>query len=153
MPLPSHRLDLWFVCERAPSLQAESLLPEILGSRAEPLVEGGARAWSFERFGQPRFVANQQGGFRVRCPVCAGNLVPSFSAALAAWKRGAAAEHLCPHCGDRRALSELSFAPAAAFGEAGLHLVDVASSEPDPEVRAQVEAHIGPSVLVARRVG
>ena len=73
--------------------------------------------------------ANQQGGFRVTCPDEGRNVVPAFSAALTAWKRGGPRSMSCS-CGRSHALERLSYEPDAAFGSAALIVANVASTRP-----------------------
>lgn len=114
------------------------------------LVEGGVRRVRAVEEPVVRFVANRQGGFRVRCPRTGENVVGAFSDALERWRAGGPRRLQCP-CGVVHDLDQLDFAPGAGFGRSWAELVDVGSAELVTEATRIVEEVWGPSRLVWRR--
>jgi hypothetical protein len=97
------------------------------GPEAHWWISGGFQSARID-VGPMRFFANQTGGFRVSCPETGGNLVPTFSSALAKWRAGGARDLLCGLCGERHSLEYLDFVPPAAFATAAVTFADVASA-------------------------
>lgn len=153
-PRPGHHLDLYLVPSRG--LVGQETLRSQLAPLAEPavaaaLVEGGFSSLRVDRPDRLTFYANRQGGFRVACAACGGNLAPAFGPALMAWRHGGAFELACPACGVQSPLDRLSFAPHAAFGEGAIVLVDARSFGLTDLGRERFEALIGPFELVGSR--
>ena len=167
----SHRLDLLVL---PPSLDQGRAALEPLLRAWEALpggpVEGGCIALAVEPApgsapppAEPlRFVANRQGGFRVRCPDTGANVVPRFNAAVTAWRDAQArapdaTDHRalraldCP-CGRRHDLVALDYHPPAGFARAWIVLREVADPALRPEAQALAERLLGgaPSVLYRR---
>ncbi|MBW1881271.1 MAG: hypothetical protein JRJ84_23190, partial [Deltaproteobacteria bacterium] len=96
MPHPGHRVDLALVPKAldAPpgrasfahllaALQSQGVIGDD-GRATEAagwLVPGGFRNTRLDEPGTMTLYANQQGGFRVKCPVCGANAVPDFQIA------------------------------------------------------------------------
>lgn len=114
------------------------------------VVPGGHRPPRVVDGGHERFLANRQGGFRVRCPVDGANLVPVFPRALERWRAGGPRTLACP-CGATHDLAELTYAPDAGFARAWLELAEVGSGELTPEALAEAEAALGGVRIVPRR--
>lgn len=151
MPRPSHRLDLCLIVQHHLSDEVVADLGGVVASRE--LLRGGIASHRVERGDGMRFWANQQGGFRVRCPDSGASIVPAFSKALAAWRAGASRELSCAACGATHDLADLDYFPDAGFGCSALVLCDVASLEWLAEDREALEALLGPFTQVARRIG
>lgn len=115
-----------------------------------PLVEGGCAAARACAAPAARFLANRQGGFRVRCPATGANAVPAFSRALEAWRRGGPRRLACD-CGATHDLNALDFAPPAGFARSWVEVVDAASPVLLPEAARIVEEVWGESRVVWRR--
>ena len=144
MPPMSHRLSLLLLPAHPDAaasairlldrLRAEGFVSGT-GPGSRPLVDGG-----FVRAGVesgldgagPRFVANRQGGFAVRCPLTDASVVSLFNGALEAWRAGAERTLDCS-CGSVHDLAALRFLPEAGFARAWVFLLDVASAELTPD--------------------
>jgi hypothetical protein len=103
-----------------------------------PLLEGSFPLALALQDPAPRFYSPGQGGFRVACPDCKNNLVPSFSLALTRQE----SDVLCS-CGRRHPLHTLDFQPPCAFACACLELRDVQESSLFPEPRRLLEQSWG----------
>ena len=103
-----------------------------------PLLEGSFVHALVVQDPAPRFYSPGQGGFRVTCPHCHHNLVPSFSSALTRQEQTL----LCP-CGRRLPLSTLDFQPPCAFASACLELRDVQEPTLFPEALQLLEQSWG----------
>lgn len=115
-----------------------------------PIVAGGAARLRVEAHPTPRFVANRQGGFRVRCPVDGRNVVPAFNPAVERWREGGPRTLACP-CGRTHDLDALDFAPAAGFARGWVALEDCGGAELDPEAAVLAARALGGMRLVLRR--
>lgn len=69
--------------------------------------------------------ANHQGGYRVRCPARATNVVPAYNGALTAWRAGGPRTLRCSACGAQHPLEDLDFSPPAAFARGAVVFSDV----------------------------
>ncbi len=148
MPKPSRRLDLVLV-SADPDRAGD---PDALRGLARALAGvSGARATRADLPDGVAFYANQQGGFRVRCPETGENLAPAFGPAMQAWRAGGPRSLVCPACGAVHPLAALDFAPLAAFGRGAVVLTDVRSAELPADARAQAEAALGGPIRVVRR--
>lgn len=114
-------------------------------------VEGGFRSVHVDDPGRVVLYANVVGGFRVRCPRCGANLVPTFNRALAAHRAGGPRRCTCPGCHADLSLEELDFAPPAGFARMGLVTVDAQHAGLTDEARGWVEEELGPWRVVLRR--
>ena len=127
---------------------------EVLGQMrrigAEALVVGGSAEVRAGRAGRPRFFANQQGGFRVRCPQTGAELASVFASALEEWRRGGGETLRCP-CGAEHRLAHLTFAPPAAFGDRWIEAFDAASLDLVPGAAAVIGSAWPEAVVVGRR--
>jgi hypothetical protein len=160
MPHPSHRLDLAIVDDKSGALEALwSALVDVgvIDSVGGPGPGAAAFCQGFERMRIDRpggFVlyANQQGGFRVACPVTGANLVPEFQRAWSAFQAGGARSLACG-CGATHLLDDLAFAPPAAIGTGALVIADVGAAALGPEGAALVAGYLRSVRIVAMRVG
>lgn len=165
MPLPSRRLDLHLVPpdpDDHPRASADGLVDELIrlgmilpgggpGPEAARWVQGGfGRLWVDDP-GHVVLYANQQGGFRVRCPSCGENLVPVFGSALSAFRHGQPRRCTCPRCGTESPLEDLEFAPPAAFGRLSVVTADVSTAALTAEALALVADRLGDWRVVLRR--
>lgn len=98
----------------------------------------------------PRFLANGQGGFHVRCPATGLAAARAFSRALEAWRAGGPRSLRCP-CGDAHALEDLDVAPPALFARSWVEIADARSAELTPAAVATLEGLGG--VRIAWRRG
>jgi hypothetical protein len=155
-PRPGHVLDIILVPERA--IEADPAWPDVFapggtpGPAAGTLVAGGFRRWRVDRPGRTVLYANQQGGFRVRCPVDGTSVIREFSAAMA--DRGdldGSRTLACP-CGRAHRLDQLSFLPDAAFGRSALFLHDAADGVVSETGLRTVREILGPLRVILRRV-
>lgn len=158
MARPGHRLDLLLVPpdpDARPVEALNALLRElkqrgVVGAAGQPgpeaarWVEGGFARLRVDKPDRITLYANAQGGFRVRCPTCGANLVPTFSAALTAWRSGGPRRCTCPSCGADPPLEALDFQPPAAFGRVALVTHDAGGSALTGEAQALVQQHLGP---------
>lgn len=152
MPRPSHRLDL-VVLPADPDHSVDPAAARALVAAWRAAPPAGARAVRVDLPGEVTLYANQLGGFRVSCPVCAANVVPVFSAAMAAWRRGGERSLCCPACGGVSALEGLRYAPDAAFASGGVVLADVsAATLPEIDLADAAEQLGGPVRVIGRRV-
>ena len=160
MPPAAHRLSLHLLPAdpEAPvgavralfaTLQAEGwLADERPGPRA--LVAGGFLRARLETFDTVRFVSNWQGGFHVRCPVDARDVVGGFGRALEAWRAGGPRALGCD-CGAVHPLEALVYAPDAGFARGWITLADIADVRLDPVALARARAVVGEVRIVLRR--
>lgn len=165
MPLPSSRLDLHLVPpdpDDRPRADAERLIAELrkraildergfAGPEATRWIADGFRSVRIDDPGHVVLYANQQGGFRVSCPVCRENLVPVFMQALSSFRRGGPRRCTCPACGTDQPLDALDFLPAAAFGRLSVVTVDVGGAALTPEGVQLVGDLLGAWRTVLRR--
>jgi len=149
MPHASSRLDL-YLCVRQPNEAQLESVAERMSARASELVEGGVRGVRPLQFPEGRLVANQQGGYRVRCPQCEQNAVPALHRALGGWRSGEPPVLSCDHCGYQGDVGTYSFRPAAAWCHGAIWLVDVAHHELSDVARA-LASELGDYELVLRR--
>ena len=161
-PRPSHRLDLLVVPQpggpedlsRLRGLWAALEARGVVeagggpGPAADHLVPGGFRRLRLDDPGHTVLYANQQGGFRVRCPRCDENLVPGFQAA----RQVGGVEVACPACGAVTPLPGLRYLPPAAFGRGALVVAQVESATFAGGAEALFQAHLGAYCVVGRRV-
>lgn len=167
MPYASSRLDLWVVPAdpdaelpgdalsrwRRLGVSAGWFTPQgEPGPRAEGLVAGGFRAVWLHHEPALRFVSNHQGGFRVTCPACAANLVPTFQRVYRGWRDGGPRRLTCPSCGAAHDLPDLAFAPPAAFYRLALQVAEAEDGRVAPEALDALAEALGPVRVVARRV-
>ena len=155
MPRASHRLDIVLVpINPDQEVDVNALRGLVAQWRGRgDLVSGGQDAI---RVDIPRRVAlygNQQGGFAVRCPSSAENIVPAFNRAVTTWRAGGSRSLRCPSCGDTHPLESLEFAPPAAFAMGAIVLAGVATAAISGVARAEAEAVLGPLRVILRRVG
>lgn len=163
MPHPRHQLDLiWLptdpdrpLPEGAASLQDLGWADErgLAGPDAGQLVEGGYAAIRIETRPRVDIWANQQGGYRVRCPDTGDNLVPAFLQALSTYRGGGERSLACPSCGATHPLESLDFAPDAGFSSWALVLRDVQAGRPVEGAVARISAVLGPVRWLVRRSG
>jgi hypothetical protein len=123
------------------------------GPNADALVPGGFAAARSESSDREALVANQQGGFSVRCPACGAVITRGFSLAVEAHRRGGERVVVCPACGAVHDLVAADVRPPAAFTRFALHLMDVMSAEIQPDALAEIVAVLGSVVVIGRRVG
>ncbi len=152
MPRPSHRLDL-VVLPADPDHPVAPAAARALVAAWRAVPPAGARAVRVDLPGEVTLYANQLGGFRVSCPDCAGNVVPAFSAAMAAWRRGGERSLRCPACGGEFALESLRYAPDAAFASGGVVLADVSVAALSGVALSEAAQQLGgPVRVIGRRV-
>ncbi|MFN7142967.1 MAG: hypothetical protein ACK4YP_04275 [Myxococcota bacterium] len=160
MPPAVHRLSILLLPadpdtpgERAEALRARLerdgwLSGDTPGPRA--LVDGGFARARVEVFDTPRFASNNQGGFRVSCPVDGASVVVPFSRALERWRNGGPRALACT-CGETHDLAALVYAPEAGFARGWLALLDVGGAAVDPAALALADEVLGGVRVVARR--
>lgn len=112
----------------------------------------GAARLRVERYERPQLIANQVGGFRVRCPRCDASIVPIFVAAQEAYRQGGERALRCDQCAAVVALEALRFSPPAAYGAVTLTLDDVDAATIPAELAERITRAIGPWVAIARRI-
>ncbi len=162
MPPLRHRLSLLLLpADPDAPARATALLDRLraegfvsgTGPGSRPLVDGGFVRAGVESGGEgapPRFVANRQGGFAVRCPITDVSVVSIFNSALEGWRAGAERALNCS-CGSRHDLAALRFLPEAGFACAWVFLLDVASSELTPDGARIAALELGGLRVVGRR--
>lgn len=122
----------------------------LAGPLADELLPGGFLALWLDRPPGEVLYANQQGGFRVQCPSCGGNLVPAFQAAVVARRQGVDRRVSCG-CGFDAALTEVPLAPPGAFARWALVFGDAGGLELTSRALQEAEERLGPLRLLARR--
>ncbi len=118
------------------------------------LIPGGFdRVWiSYPRGGRGLF-ANQQGGYRARCPVSRALVTGAFASGVQRWVEGLGPRALpCPACGAEHALENIVLEPPGAFGTFAFILADVSMLQVAPLALAELEERFGPLRSVLRRV-
>ena len=98
-----------------------------------------------------RFVANQQGGFRVFCGDA--NVTASFVRAMTEWRENGAERSLSCPCGRLCAFEDLDFRPHAGFYRFALEFRDVGGAKIGQLAERQFTNLLGPHHIVYRRVG
>lgn len=98
-----------------------------------------------------RFIANQQGGFRVFCGE--SNITAAFGTALTQWRTGGHRMLVCPACGDCHELNGLDFRPNAGFYSFAIHFSDVQRFELTGYALEACHRLLGSPKLVFRRIG
>ena len=98
-----------------------------------------------------RFVANQQGGFRVYC----GTRIISgpFSAAMTKWRLGGERGFICQECSEWHALESLNFRPDAGFYRFALHFSNVNAFAMTGDALDMCADLMGSVKMVLRRIG
>ena len=114
-------------------------------------MAGGFARIRIDDPGRVTLYANQQGGFRVRCPECGGNLVPAFQRALTRFRRGGPRRCRCDGCGADLPLEALEFQPPAAFARISLVTMDAGNASLTAEAARWVARALGPWRVVLRR--
>ena len=166
MPHASHKLELLLV----PNLPERPLGLASIGSlfdewRARGLLDGDGpgkkpneilpggfvRIW-IDSPDRMWLYANQQGGFRVQCPACGGNIAGEFNRAFREWKTGGVRSVACSHCGVHTDLNDCLHRPEAAFAQWAIVFSDVQSLEINPEIYDEVEQALGSMKVIVRRV-
>lgn len=98
-----------------------------------------------------RFIANQQGGFRVFCG--GGNITAAFGEALTQWRSGERRIMECPACLECHDLNALEFRPNAGFYSFAIHFSDVQRFELTGYALEACHQLLGSPNLVFRRIG
>ena len=163
----SSRLDVWVISENPVFVPKEedavAFVQRLENSRSHHASGSGfGRPVGVEYFGgfahyrlvrEPavRFVANQQGGFRVFCQGV--NVTSEFTHAMRLWREGGDRSLVCPACNTRYPLEALDFRPQAGFYQFALHFSDIQRCELGDAATMQVGALLGSFRLVFRRIG
>lgn len=125
------------------------------GATADALIAGSfVRCW-LDLAPEQRLYANQQGGYRVACPVAGGSLIAQFQPALRLWRGGGGGPRAlaCPHCGGAHDLDLLDYQPPAGVARGAIVLADVSALAPSQDALADLEQAWGGARIVWRRVG
>ena len=165
--LTSHKLDAWILPRNvnfSPSDRAleaflrawranQYIAPDCLkpGALANHTFEGGFEGMAIIQSDVVRFVANQQGGFRVFCG--ARNVTASFVSAMSAWRERLGPRSLSCECGETHAFEALHFRPHAGFYRFGIEFKGIGRASLQPEVAHEVRKLLGDFHIVYRRVG
>jgi hypothetical protein len=167
LPPPSHRLDLCLLPPAA--VDPKDSGPVLLatwrargwvqgdgpGPRSGDLIEGGfVRCW-LDLAPEQRLYANQQGGYKVSCPVEGGSLISEFQPTLRLWRGGGGGPRTlaCSHCGGSHDLDELDYQPPAGVALGAIMLADVSALTPGLAAVQDLEQAWGGVRIVWRRVG
>jgi hypothetical protein len=165
VPHTTHRIDLVVVSVDPDSVILDTAfldlkrswsLGKLLSGDSAGDERGGLISGGFERLwldlpGRMVLYANQQGGFRVRCPVAAKNIASEFGAALVRWRTGEERSLICPACGQVHKLEECVTAPPAAFGSSAIVFSDAVGIQLSERARRDLVKAIGPIRVVLRR--
>jgi hypothetical protein len=145
-PRASHRLSILILPGgEAASVPAHAVAREVCGEA----LRSGLPAPSGHDEPAPRFLSNEQGGFRVRCPATGEPAARPFGAALQRWREGGPRQAACP-CGASHDLADFDLAPPAGFAASWLEFRDVGF--PDlPEILAAALAAAWPGFRVVLR--
>ena len=131
------------------------LLGDGPGPEVAALIDGGfTRCW-LDLAPEQRLYANQQGGYRVACPVAGGSLIGAFQPALQAWRGGGGGARTlsCPHCGGSHDLDDLDYQPPAGVAWGAIMLADVAALGPSAAALADLRDAWASVRVIWRRVG
>ena len=110
----------------APSATATALLAALGPGAATALAGGGStRAHDAAR---EHFLGNEQGGFRVTCPLTGDNVSAAAGRAIQRWRDGGERALTCA-CGSRHDLAALDYAPGAVFAERWIEVLEPAEIE------------------------
>lgn len=163
MPRPVSRLDL-FVVPDQPDRTVDDAAVRALGQvsgwwgadgapgpQAAALGTDGFRLARIERHDRAVLYANQQGGFRVRCPACATGIVPGFTRLIASWRAGGDRVVTCAACGWSGGAEDCITEPPARLATAAVHLSHVGAAHVAHDALVAIAAHWGPVVVVGRR--
>jgi hypothetical protein len=153
MPHVSHRMDLLLVStdmERVfTRTEFETFCARLPSENA--VIQGGfERVW-LDQPGRMLLYANQQGGFRVHCPVNNDNIAGLFGRALVAWKAGAARALRCSACGEEHPLETCELRPPGAFGRSAVVFSDVEGIALSAEASEVLADTLGPVHVLLRR--
>ena len=121
------------------------------GERASWLLQAGFQRLRLDHPPQPTLYANRIGGFQVRCPVQGVSIVPSFGAAMTAWRAGGDAKLHCPACQRWHGFEDLAYRPDAALGPWAVAIEGVDALELRPDAWAEAAEVMGPIRRVLRR--
>ncbi|MBM4367602.1 MAG: hypothetical protein FJ102_15430 [Deltaproteobacteria bacterium] len=124
-PRATHRLRVVIVPGHEGGVSAREALDgldpvELCGEVEQVRVHDGDREF---------FLANEQGGFHVCCPVTGEAAARPFARAVQAWREGGPRELSC-RCGDRHDLAAMDIRPGAAFAARWIELCEPAELEP-----------------------
>ena len=153
MPHVSRRLDLLIVStdlERVFTRTEFETFCALLPEKRAVIQGGFERVW-LDQPGRMLLYANQQGGFRVHCPVNKDNIAGTFGRALVAWKGGAARALRCSACGEQHQLETCELRPPGAFACSAIVFSDVEGTALSAEVGAVLTDTLGPVRVVLRR--
>lgn len=153
MPHVSHRLDLLVVStdmERVFTRTEFETFVARLPKKTAVIQGGFERVW-LDQPGRMLLYANQQGGFRVHCPVNKDNIAGLFGRALVAWKGGAARALGCSACGEQHLLETCELRPPGAFACSAIVFSDVEGIALTVEAGEVLADTLGPVRVVLRR--
>ena len=121
------------------------------GPNGTRVFRGGFARLNVLHAEHPRFVANQQGGFRV---FCNGKIVTGpFVRAMTNWRQGGARVLTCPYCEVEHDLASLEFRPPAGFYRFAFEFTDVGTFQIEKSILEILENCVGPYEMVFRRIG
>ena len=122
-------------------------------SDVDKIVVGGfARLW-VDQIDSMLFVANHQGGYRVRCSSCGANIVSAFARQIQLWRRGGERRMQCPSCHAEYPLENCEFRPPAAFCNSALVLSDVGTANITESALYDVQTFLGECQIIYKRMG
>ena len=164
---PSNRLDVWIVpqsptytpkdkdiasfIQRIAQLEMRSPVGSTAHGSGIQEYFGGFGHFRVVRETDVRFVANQQGGFRVFCN--GENVTQPFTCAMKRWRAGGARSMVCSGSDTVYPLEALEFRPDAAFYTFALHFSDVVHCNLGENAKVVIGELLGSSKLVFRRIG
>ena len=165
--LTSHKLDAWVLPRNVNFVPSDEAIESIFarwrseailspqgygaGPSANLVFEGGFEQVVVVKSDSVRFVANQQGGFRVFCE--GRNVTSLFVRAMADWRSGAKGRVLHSTWGETYPLETLDFRPSAGFYQFAFEFRDIGRVGLGEGVADAIRSLMGEFHIVYRRVG
>lgn len=128
-PKATSRLDLLVLPEGEMAPVAAQLVAAQLGP-----------TWLAHDEDVPRFLCNERGGFRVKCPETGVPTPRQFARGLQQWREGGTRDAICA-CGGVHPLPAFVLEPPGGFARSWLQRVNVLSADPDPQDAAIIERY------------
>jgi hypothetical protein len=165
VPHTTHRIDLVVVSVDPESVILDTAFRDLkrswslgkllcgdsAGDERGGLISGGFERLWLDLPGRMVLYANQQGGFRVGCPVAGKNIAGEFGAALVRWRAGEERSLICQACDEVHKLEQCVTAPPAAFGSSAIVFSDALGIQLSERARRDLVKAIGPIRVVLRR--
>ncbi len=164
MPRNNHRLDLLCVPLAVDHVVVRSAVDDAIARwnrdgacvqgapTARFVVGGGAANLAWDVPSSRVVYGNQLGGTAVSCPGCRAPMASVFAHTLEVRRNAGALDLQCPACGWSGDVHGLVARPPFRVGRCALVFIDASGPDLTAWANAEIEALVGPFVVVLRRV-